>query len=353
MSGPRIVIAAGGTAGHVVPALAVADALRAEGAEVAFAGGERAEAELVPAAGYPLDCIRVEGISRTNPLAALRARRQGGRRGRRGAAHPAPARRPRGARRRRLRRRAGRPRRGARARAARAHRGRLAPRAGEPAARAARRARLPGLPAAGPRRRPLPRHRAPGAAARGDRAAARAALGLGPERARACSSSAARSARGRSTRRPSPPSRTRRTACCTSPAGATSPALAAPGPHYDLRDYLIAVRPRARRRRPGRGACRRQRSSSSPSTACRRCSCRIRTRPPTTRRPTRAGWPTAARRSCSPDAELTPGGLRAAVDAILLDPERLAAMSAAAARLARPDAAEAVARAVLAAVRPA
>ena len=39
-----IVIAAGGTAGHVVPALAVADALRARGAEVIFIGGERAEA---------------------------------------------------------------------------------------------------------------------------------------------------------------------------------------------------------------------------------------------------------------------------------------------------------------------
>ena len=50
---PKIVIAAGGTAGHVVPALAVADALRARGAEVEFIGGERAEAELVPAAGYP------------------------------------------------------------------------------------------------------------------------------------------------------------------------------------------------------------------------------------------------------------------------------------------------------------
>ena len=45
-------IAAGGTAGHVVPALAVADALRAEGAEVAFIGGARAEAQLVPAAGF-------------------------------------------------------------------------------------------------------------------------------------------------------------------------------------------------------------------------------------------------------------------------------------------------------------
>src|SRR6478609_5286771 len=70
---PRIVIAAGGTAGHVVPAIAVADALRAEGAQVTFVGGQRAEAELVPQAGYELDPISVEGISRTNPLKAARA----------------------------------------------------------------------------------------------------------------------------------------------------------------------------------------------------------------------------------------------------------------------------------------
>jgi UDP-N-acetylglucosamine--N-acetylmuramyl-(pentapeptide) pyrophosphoryl-undecaprenol N-acetylglucosamine transferase len=67
------VIAAGGTAGHVVPAIAVADALRAEGAEVSFVGGQRAEAELVPQAGYELDTLNVEGISRSNPLKAARA----------------------------------------------------------------------------------------------------------------------------------------------------------------------------------------------------------------------------------------------------------------------------------------
>jgi UDP-N-acetylglucosamine--N-acetylmuramyl-(pentapeptide) pyrophosphoryl-undecaprenol N-acetylglucosamine transferase len=66
-------IAAGGTAGHVVPALAVADALRADGARVVFAGGERAEAELVPEAGYELRRLSVEGLSRTNPLKAARA----------------------------------------------------------------------------------------------------------------------------------------------------------------------------------------------------------------------------------------------------------------------------------------
>jgi UDP-N-acetylglucosamine--N-acetylmuramyl-(pentapeptide) pyrophosphoryl-undecaprenol N-acetylglucosamine transferase len=69
----RIVIAAGGTAGHVVPALAVADALRAEGAEVSFIGGDRAEAELVPAAGFELEQLAVRGLSRTNPVQAMRA----------------------------------------------------------------------------------------------------------------------------------------------------------------------------------------------------------------------------------------------------------------------------------------
>src|SRR3954451_8398824 len=70
----RVLIAAGGTAGHVVPALAVADVLRADGAEVEFAGGERAEKELVPAAGYPLRALgAVRGLDRRNPLKAARA----------------------------------------------------------------------------------------------------------------------------------------------------------------------------------------------------------------------------------------------------------------------------------------
>src|SRR2546423_12989958 len=70
---PRVLIAAGGTAGHVVPALAIAAALREAGAEVEFAGGERAEAELVPAAGYPFHPLEVAGLDRRNPLKAARA----------------------------------------------------------------------------------------------------------------------------------------------------------------------------------------------------------------------------------------------------------------------------------------
>jgi UDP-N-acetylglucosamine--N-acetylmuramyl-(pentapeptide) pyrophosphoryl-undecaprenol N-acetylglucosamine transferase len=73
VTAPKIVIGAGGTAGHVVPALAVADALRADGAEVAFIGGERAELELVPEAGYELRTLRVQPLYRKQPLRAARA----------------------------------------------------------------------------------------------------------------------------------------------------------------------------------------------------------------------------------------------------------------------------------------
>jgi UDP-N-acetylglucosamine--N-acetylmuramyl-(pentapeptide) pyrophosphoryl-undecaprenol N-acetylglucosamine transferase len=68
-----VVIAAGGTAGHVVPALAVADALRDRGATVQFIGGDRAEATLVPNAGYPLEQLDVKGFSRTDPTQAAKA----------------------------------------------------------------------------------------------------------------------------------------------------------------------------------------------------------------------------------------------------------------------------------------
>jgi UDP-N-acetylglucosamine--N-acetylmuramyl-(pentapeptide) pyrophosphoryl-undecaprenol N-acetylglucosamine transferase len=57
----------------VVPALAVADALRSEGAEVVFVGGERAERQLVPAAGYELRTLRVQPLPRDAPLKAAGA----------------------------------------------------------------------------------------------------------------------------------------------------------------------------------------------------------------------------------------------------------------------------------------
>jgi len=57
----------------VVPALAVADELRTDGAQVVFAGGQRAEAELVPAAGYEFVSFSVQGLSRSNPVKAIAA----------------------------------------------------------------------------------------------------------------------------------------------------------------------------------------------------------------------------------------------------------------------------------------
>lgn len=57
----------------MVPALAVADALRADGAEVRWIGGERAERELVPAAGHPLEVLDVAGLHRRDPRKAVRA----------------------------------------------------------------------------------------------------------------------------------------------------------------------------------------------------------------------------------------------------------------------------------------
>src|SRR6185312_7872167 len=71
---PAFLIAAGGTAGHVLPALAVADALRERGARVTFAGSpDRAEAWLVPQAGYELDTFRVSGLPRRPGLKQARA----------------------------------------------------------------------------------------------------------------------------------------------------------------------------------------------------------------------------------------------------------------------------------------
>ena len=70
----RVVIAGGGTGGHVFPGLAVARELRSLDVEVHWLGARRGlEAELVPERGLPITLVDLEGIHARNPAAAARA----------------------------------------------------------------------------------------------------------------------------------------------------------------------------------------------------------------------------------------------------------------------------------------
>jgi UDP-N-acetylglucosamine--N-acetylmuramyl-(pentapeptide) pyrophosphoryl-undecaprenol N-acetylglucosamine transferase len=64
----RVMVAGGGTGGHVIPALAIAHALRAHyRAEVLFVGTQRGiETRLVPAAGFELRLIKVGALKRVD-----------------------------------------------------------------------------------------------------------------------------------------------------------------------------------------------------------------------------------------------------------------------------------------------
>jgi len=74
MKNKTVLIMAGGTGGHVFPALAVADELKAKGYDIHWLGTAAGiEADLVPKAGYPLHCIQVTGLRGKGKLSLLAA----------------------------------------------------------------------------------------------------------------------------------------------------------------------------------------------------------------------------------------------------------------------------------------
>jgi UDP-N-acetylglucosamine--N-acetylmuramyl-(pentapeptide) pyrophosphoryl-undecaprenol N-acetylglucosamine transferase len=70
----RIVVGGGGTGGHIIPALAIADGLKsAHNAEILFIGTPRGlESRLVPQAGYPLSLIEVGQLKNVSLLTRAR-----------------------------------------------------------------------------------------------------------------------------------------------------------------------------------------------------------------------------------------------------------------------------------------
>lgn len=72
MSAPVVLIMAGGTGGHVFPALALARILRARSWQVVWLGSRRGiEARLVPAEGIPIEWLTIGGLRGKGVLTLL------------------------------------------------------------------------------------------------------------------------------------------------------------------------------------------------------------------------------------------------------------------------------------------
>ena len=67
MKSLKVIVSGGGTGGHIFPAIAIANAVKARrpDADILFVGAEgKMEMEKVPAAGYPIKGLWISGLQR-------------------------------------------------------------------------------------------------------------------------------------------------------------------------------------------------------------------------------------------------------------------------------------------------